>query len=457
MWVIVFVLYILTVGQTSWERTTKSAFARDYATYHYAIQVASYGGNPYHTKLLSQRGRVEGKNKKNIEEGQWVKLTNRKSGRVKDIVTEEEYHRKGIMVRLENGTFGRVASRSGVHPYFYPPPSLVGMLWAKNLSLINGYLIFFLLNQVGLFASLFMLHRWLKLPVWILGIICLTFTPIPDSNSMGQVNFLVLPFLIFAMWKGSGWVLSIAAMIKMSPAILLVPYGLWKEKKMVFGAILGAIALSVLGLSLVGLDEQWYFYTKVLPQFSSGQYLGLSVGINLDGNHSIPDVFNRLYPHPDPQKENVVLSLLAKRLSTTVLVFSVLALSLLAKVTTDGFGRLCVLGAFMSLMVVTPVYAYEHHLVFMIVPIAIVAQAFRLQRIGRMWMPIAVICYVILAWKWGHLRENFHLMRKDGYPVLASFMREGKFLGCVLIGMLCVLGATGQTRTKDRESVVPQA
>ena len=132
---------------------------------------------------------------------------------------------------------------------------------------------------------------------------------------MGQVNFLVLPFLLWALWKGSGWILSVAAMIKMSPAILLVPYGVWKDKKMVGTAVLGAIGLSLLGLIVVDFDDQWYFFFEVLPQFSSGKYLDLSVGINLDGNHSIPDIFNRLYPHPDPDLANRVLSPTAKRFS----------------------------------------------------------------------------------------------------------------------------------------------
>jgi uncharacterized protein YwbE len=449
IWFIILILYVVAIAKPSWNRVNTSAVAKDYAAYHYAIQVAQESKNPYDTELLTQKARNEGKHKKNIRLGQWVKIDNNRYGRVKKLITEKEFHTKGIQVLLENGSVGRIVSPIFEHadpsrkivPYFYPPPSLLGMLWAPHFGVTDGYILFFLLNNLCLFLSLFILYSWLKVPVWTIGLMCLTFTPIPYSNWMGQVNCIVLVFLLGSLWKRSGWLLSIAAMIKMSPAILLIPYGIWKDKKMVVSTVVGGCILSLLGLFVVNWQDQLYFYKEVLPQFSSGKYLDMFVNIDLDSNHSIPNLINRLFPHTDSSLENKILSPLAKNISTMITGISILFLGWFSKDTQDIGRKNCILGALISLMVVTPVYAYEHHLVFMIVPISIVIQAFVEKRIPKSWLPIAIFAYLILAWDWDHLRTGAYLMERQGQRVLASFMLEGKFFGCALIGMLCVLGA----------------
>jgi len=258
---------------------------------------------------------------------------------------------------------------------------------------------------------------------------------------MGQVNMIVMAILLFALWKRSGWVLSLASMIKMSPAILLVPYGIWKRKRLVMTAVCGAVLTSLIALFLVDLDKQLYFFLEVLPQFSSGEYLDLKVRINLFGNHSIADIFNHIFPHEDPERRNQILSPLAKNLSTATFLLILAFLSWLAFRTRDNFGRICVLGAFICLMVVTPVYTYEHHLVFMVIPVAIVIQSFRNRRLKRKWIPVAFSSYAFLAWKLGHLKKTYFELQEAGHTVICEFLKEGKFVSCLLLILLCVLAA----------------
>ena len=82
--VVLVALVLLTIGVQvwpAWQRVVSAEHARDYATYHYAVQEAVDGGDPYIKKRLSRRAKAEG-------------------------------------------------TRTSVHPYFYPPPFLLLLTWA---------------------------------------------------------------------------------------------------------------------------------------------------------------------------------------------------------------------------------------------------------------------------------------------------------------------------------------
>ncbi|MFN9999586.1 MAG: glycosyltransferase family 87 protein, partial [bacterium] len=121
---------------------------------------------------------------------------------------------------------------------------------------------------------------------------------------MGQANLLAL---FPALWGLAlaprrpvlgGILVGTAAMFKLSPALFLIYFALRGNWRAVFAAVGTAIGLSVATLPLVGLDAQLRFYTEVLPGFPKGDYHGLSVPITLPANHSIPDLFNQLWPGP---------------------------------------------------------------------------------------------------------------------------------------------------------------
>ena len=102
-------LYGLVSVWPSWRSVTRVKHGRDYATYHYALAEAMEGGDPYDTKALSRRAKAE-------------------------------------------------KTRRGVHPFFYPPPFLLGMVWAKPLTLTTGYRVFFGLTQLAVLGVLWVLQ-----------------------------------------------------------------------------------------------------------------------------------------------------------------------------------------------------------------------------------------------------------------------------------------------------------
>ena len=152
----------------AWLKVTKASHGRDFATYHYAAAEVLDGGDPYDTRALSRRARAE-------------------------------------------------ETRKRVHPYFYPPPFVLSVLWSPSFELITSYHIWFWLNQGFLLLIMAMFRLWFRAPWWVLGGLLLTFTPITDNAKMGQANVVVLALSVAGLWWRNGVLVGAAAMAKMSP------------------------------------------------------------------------------------------------------------------------------------------------------------------------------------------------------------------------------------------------
>jgi len=358
--------------------------ASDFATYHYAAQVTWAGGDPYDTPALSRAARVDN-------------------------------------------------TRRAVHPFFYPPPFLLGMVWDRGLPLHVAYRIWGFGNLLALLGSLVVLRRWLKAPWWLLAVVGGTLTPAFNAVKMGQANQLVLLPALIGLWLQRGSWVGVSAMAKMSPALFLAgwaPRGMWKP---VLGAMATAVVLSLLALPIVPLDTQLRFYLEILPGFSSGEYHGLRIPITLPANHSIPDLFHQLWPGPDDHHLHPRSALASKAVS-------LFALGGLAWVASrvhreDPIAEAGLAGALTVLMVITPVYAYEHHLAWLVLPGAAAGMALHTGRLGKKWWWVAAPSWALsvahLAW--------VRFLREAAPAPLDWLAQESKFVG--LIGLLVVCTA----------------
>jgi hypothetical protein len=375
--------YGLISVHPAYKRVRGVKHGRDYATYHYAVAEALDGGDPYETRALSARGKAE-------------------------------------------------RTRKRVHPFFYPPPFLLGMPWAAGLSLPTGYKVFFWLSQLSILGVLAVMWRWFRAPVLLLGVLACTLTPITDSAKMGQANAIVLLLSVAGLWRVSGGLIGAAAMAKMSPALYLFAWAARKAWRPVLLAVAMAIALSLATLPLVDLDSQIRFYTEVLPGFSSGHYHGLTVKIALPANHSIPDLFNQYWPGPDRH----TLSQVAQTGSKVVGLTSLCGLVFLARKRRDQLGDANLYAAFSVLMLIAPVYTYEHHLVAALFPAAALGTALLAGRLGWWGWVVAVPAYFFVAWPLYWLRP----LQKMA-PGLKWQLQESKFFGLVVLGLLCAVVA----------------
>lgn len=390
----VLVFYVATGLVPGARKVWSAKGARDYATYHYAVQEAVAGGDPYDTAALGRRAQAEG-------------------------------------------------TRRGVHPYFYPPPFLATMLWAAPFSLATGYRLFFVLNQLLLGATVWATRRWLGTGWLPVVAAAATLTPVADSNVMGQANVMVLLFVVLGLSRRDGKPLGLAAMLKMSPALYLAHWVAGRRWASVAMAVGVAVVTSLAVLPLVGLDHQWRFYTEILPGFGSGEYHGLRVPITLPGNHSIPDLFNQLWPGPDAHH-------LAPAARVGAQVVSLGLLGALGLVSWraqrpaaaggprggDALQDALLLGAFTVLLTLTPVYTYEHHLTMLFVPGAALFAALAQGRLGPRWWLVVGPAWFFVAWKLLWLRNV-----QDWLPPAHWLLQESKFFGAVALGVACVVAS----------------
>lgn len=372
--------YVGIVVWPSWNAVRTAQNGRDFATYHYAWTVAEDGGDPYEISELNQDARQEG-------------------------------------------------IRRTVNPYFYPPPFLLAMAWDDGLTLPQAYRASYWINQAALLGVLLVLWRWLSAPLALLAVLAITFSPLPDNMKMGQANLPVLLLALLGLWRTNGVALGAAAMAKMSPALYLASWAAQRRWIPVALAVATAIGLTLLSLPWVGVPYQLRFYTEVLPRFAGGPYHELTVPITLTANHSIPDLYNQLWPGPD----GFTLSSKARLASALTNLGLLGGLVLLARKDRDTLGQAAVLGAFTVQMVLTPVYAYEHHLTFLLLPLAVLGTALLRGRLPLWaWAPTGLM-YALLA----HPLMWRNPLTK-ALPSLAWFFQEMKFFGAALLGLLCV-------------------
>jgi alpha-1,2-mannosyltransferase len=366
----------------AWEKVTSAPSARDFASYYYAVQVAADGGDPYETSALDRAARAD-------------------------------------------------HTRKGVHPYFYPPPFLLAMTWALPLPLSSAYLGMLLLNELLLLGVVTVCIRSFNVAPWAAGLLLAAYSPIPDNAWMGQANLLALfPMLLGLAVAGKrpvagGVLVGMAGMLKMSPALFLVYWVIQGRWRPVLAAMATAVGLSLLTLPLVGLDAQLRFYTEVLPGFPKGDYHGLTVPITLPANHSIPDLLNAVWPGPTRFR----LSETAQAVGTaiTLAMLAVWAYRFRGPPARDPDPG--AVAALTVLMVITPVYTYEHHLVFLLPAVGVVLT----RRAG----PVVWLAAAMLACPLDWVRAA-----QSALPWASAFIKEGKFVAELVVFWAALRGST---------------
>ena len=396
--------HIWSVHSWGWKRVEGSKSARDFASYYYAVEVANAGADPYAKRNLDRAAVAD-------------------------------------------------STRRSVHPYFYPPPFLLAMSWSSALSLQGAYRLWFFLNLASCWLAAFALWRWWRplgrgVGVVLFLLVC-GLTAVPDNLMMGQANLPVLAFIVLGAWQADsgrltgrrrqqvlgGLLLGIACMLKMSPGLLVAWWLLRRQWVAAFSAVGAAAVLTIITSLLYGLDLQTTFYFEVLPGLASGDYNGLRVSPGLWANHSIPNLWHELLS-PDPR----VLSPSAQLAARVTNGLSVLALAVLfAREPGDVLRWRAQFCTVLALLIVFPVYTYEHHLVLAI-PVATLAVWLVVSRRlhWSWWLPIGLS---VIAWSY-EIR-GLHAVARDLPYLFAVILRESKFIAVLMFGLACLL--TGQT------------
>lgn len=292
------------------------------------------------------------------------------------------------------------------HPYFYPPflaELLVPMTLLQSFAARLVWLSLSVLGFVGAFA---LLVRWMDrrlenpdVAKTALLVIACAMWPLRATQWMGQVNSLVL-LAIVAWWterarrpRAAAVFLALGAAVKMSPALLLlVPLTQRRWRELAWGA--GATVTLVLGSSLLLGARGFRFLREVLFGFLPGhRYHGLSVPIDIAGNHSLGALSFWLFDRPR--------QLDAHQLSPRAAAFHVIVVALLllawAVRTWRGATREGSTAALVVLMIIAPTFAFEHHVAFVVLPIALVLVLLAEGSLGHVALTVSVVAFALLT------------------------------------------------------------
>jgi hypothetical protein len=196
-------------------------------------------------------------------------------------------------------------------------------------------------------------------------------------------------------------------------------------------AVATGAVLSLLSLPFAGPAVQWGFFAEVLPTFSSGSYNGLGVPIGLFGNHSLPNVLDAIRPGVGGTLSPAALWA-ASLLGTSLLALLVWAFWPRDGEASDPFRRAAQASAYGVLLLLLPVYTYEHHLVFAIPAMVLSILAVLQGRLGPRWAVPVGIAVAVLLYDLQILKGIAQAM-PPALVAVGALLREAKFGALVLL------------------------
>ena len=321
-------------------------------------------------------------------------------------------------------------TRKHVHPFFYPPPAILPLLWVTPMSLASGAIAFLLFNVLCLFATLYVMHTWLLVSWGTLFSVSILLWPVIDSLKMGQINLFVGLLITLGIRYRSGMAIAMASMTKMAPALIFFGWLAQGRYSAAVRCAIGSVLLSLLATPWISISEQLYFYSVVLPEFLSGAYHGLKIPINIPANHSLPDLYNQLFPAEDV----TILSDEAKVLSSVTSVSALCLLLYLSRVYTSIKSVVPMLLSLVCLMLIVPVYCYEHHLSLLLLPVT-----FCVSTVQVKWRKLSWLAWVVLGVGGMPLFVLRWVQRK--VPMLEWCLQESKWAFIVVVMCCCIWSA----------------
>jgi hypothetical protein len=376
------------------------------------------------------------------------------AGNVKNTEARDfaSYHYAAVATKrgqspYENTTLDRIAKREGyrtsVHPYLYPPPFLLGVYWSVPVQLPAAFAIHKAMQTLACWIGLWGLVRWWRPmggPVRETALIALAGSyGMIYGLQMGQANASVFALTMLGLWAGErdrpklgGALLGVACMWKMAPA-LFVFWWAWKGRwRAAISAVLAAVVLSILTLPIMDLGTQWSFYRDVLPSMASGEYNGLTIRIDMFGNHSLSNLWHQLFP----SGENVLSGLARTAASATLVTLLALLAMSIERTQQNATRTAAQVGLIALTMILVPVYTYEHHLIWAIPATVVTLTALARGTLSARWVAPLAFAFVALSFPLPHLKELATQALTD-VPVVAWLVQESKTFALLILWACC--------------------
>ena len=289
----------------------------------------------------------------------------------------------------------------------YPPTFILCFEPLTWLSPLPAYWLWIAMNIVFLATALYLLLDRLPkdtdLRLALLGLAIL-YAPITYNFYYAQTQILILLLLIlFMRWLGSGrhalagFMLALAALLKVFPAILIGYLLLRRQGKAIVYVGLGLIVGGVVTLTLVGVELSLHFF-QVLPFLTSPYWLSSSDNVALDAMVSRLFWFSANSDGPGVE--------FVRRAAVVTAELAVMALTVRA---TLGSSRLSdnsdehVIALWIVTAILLSPTAWIHYLVLLLMPFAVLLRqrlyggaSLRSARLGQASYLIAEVLIVVL-------------------------------------------------------------
>ena len=241
--------------------------------------------------------------------------------RITDFPVDMTIYREGVQAFLDGRPVYSEPMMAGdiALPFIYPPFGALAMVplasrgishdTAGNIMIVFSDLLLLACLYFCLRAVLAPRHRRLLLPITtVTWAVALFFEPIDLNNSFAQINVVIMALVVFDLvprkrWLPQGWLIGLAAAIKITPLAMLL-YPLLKKD---FRTILTAAASAVIATA-VAAAVRWdafveFFTVKLLAMGTGGDF---GVGTDYQSNSSIK--VQRLYPSLESATDHATLT-----------------------------------------------------------------------------------------------------------------------------------------------------
>ena len=310
-------------------------------------------------------------------------------------------------------------------PYIYPAPFfLVTFALAIFDQKTAATIWFFVCISACLFAMR-TLKRWSGISLPLMVLLLASSSPIVHDLKLGNVNLVVLMLISLALVYNSGSIMAMAVVIKMSPAILVIPAIMEKRFRWLVTWFVTIIILFSISLFLVSPSIQARFLTEILPSFGS-RFSNLELPLYKMSHHSI----SRLVIEVWPSEIVGQLSQKAKMAHQTIILL--LLIGLIRNTKYKAWNKYS-FGAWLVLMTIAPIFTWEAHLVYLFPPMFIVCTAIEKNRMSKPWTIASTFSIVVIGLPFEWIRWPAIY-----FPEIDWFCRDIKLFASLVIGAACL-------------------
>ncbi|MDC7088664.1 glycosyltransferase family 87 protein [Corynebacterium pseudodiphtheriticum] len=305
-------------------------------------------------------------------------------------------------------------------PFIYPP---FGALFMAPLNIIRGIddtfagRIVIALSNALLLLCLWLVWRWLldadrwAMPAaaisWALALIS---EPVELNHSFAQINVILMSLVVLDLVPRKrtlpqGWLIGIAAAIKLTPLAMLLYFLLRKDFRAIVTAGISA-ALATLLAAIVRFDATWEFYGARLLGMGSGGDFG--VNTSYQSNSSWRGMIQRWFSSEQALEDsgNLVTALWAVLVILTIATGAWIMLQLLRR----GYLVDAWLINAVIMLLISPV-SWSHHWVWLALAVPVwfwrahSMRDYGLGAIVALWISILVVLEQPPKWWYGDAIE----------------------------------------------------